>query len=51
MACDETPSTSVIVPCYNAAAYLADAIESILRQDYQADEIIVIDARIPSSES
>jgi glycosyltransferase involved in cell wall biosynthesis len=43
VACDETPSTSVIVPCYNAAAYLADAIESILRQDHQADEIIVID--------
>jgi glycosyltransferase involved in cell wall biosynthesis len=37
------PSTSVIVPCYNAAAYLADAIESILRQNHQADEIIVVD--------
>jgi glycosyltransferase involved in cell wall biosynthesis len=40
---DELPSTSVIVPCYNAAAYLADAIESILDQDHQADEIIVVD--------
>jgi glycosyltransferase involved in cell wall biosynthesis len=36
-------STSVIVPCYNATAYLAHAIESILGQDHQADEIIVID--------
>jgi glycosyltransferase involved in cell wall biosynthesis len=43
MARDELPSTSVIVPCYNAAAYLTDAIESILDQDLQADEIIVID--------
>jgi glycosyltransferase involved in cell wall biosynthesis len=40
---DELPSTNVIVPCYNAAAYLADAIESILDQDHQADEIIVVD--------
>ena len=43
MARDDLPTTSVIVPCYNVAAYLADAIESILRQDHQADEIIVID--------
>jgi glycosyltransferase involved in cell wall biosynthesis len=40
---NELPSTSVIVPCYNAAAYLADAIESILNQDYHSDEIILID--------
>lgn len=43
MAGDEPPSTSVIVPCYNFTAYLAEAIESILRQDHQADEIIVVD--------
>jgi glycosyltransferase involved in cell wall biosynthesis len=40
---DGLPSTSVIVPCYNAAAYLADAIESILDQKHQADEIILVD--------
>jgi glycosyltransferase involved in cell wall biosynthesis len=43
VASDDLPTTSVIVPCYNAAAYLADAIESILLQDRQADEIIVVD--------
>ena len=43
MPADELPSTSVVVPCYNAGAYVSDAIESILRQDHQANEIIVID--------
>jgi glycosyltransferase involved in cell wall biosynthesis len=40
---DKLPTTTVIVPCYNVTAYLAEAIESILQQDHQADEIIVVD--------
>lgn len=38
-----TPTTSVVVPAYNAARYLGDAIESILGQSRPADEIIVVD--------
>ncbi len=34
---------SVVIPAYNAAKYLPDAIESILNQTFQNFEIIVID--------
>jgi glycosyltransferase involved in cell wall biosynthesis len=34
---------SVVVPCYNDGAYLAEAIESALKQTRPADEIIVVD--------
>lgn len=38
-----TPLVSVLLPVYNAEPYLAAAIESILRQDHQRLEVIVID--------
>lgn len=34
---------SVIIPCYNHAAYLSDAINSVIRQTYPHIEIIVVD--------
>ncbi|HUK10393.1 MAG TPA: glycosyltransferase family A protein [Stellaceae bacterium] len=36
-------SSSVIVPCYNAAAYLQCALESIFSQRRRPDEVIVVD--------
>ena len=37
------PLVSVLLPVYNAGPYLADALESILRQDYERLEVIAID--------
>ncbi len=39
----EGPLVSVIIPVYNAAPYLAEAVESVWRQDYRPLEIIVVD--------
>ncbi len=36
------PLVSVIVPAYNAAAFIAAAVESVLAQDYRPLEIIVV---------
>ena len=36
-------SVSVIVPVYNGAAFLADAVESLERQTRPPDEIIIVD--------
>ena len=33
---------SIIIPCYNHAAFLPDAIESALAQDYPDVEVIVV---------
>ena len=36
-------SVSVIIPCWNQARFLADAVESVVRQTYDNTEIIVVD--------
>jgi glycosyltransferase involved in cell wall biosynthesis len=38
-----TERISVIIPVYNCADFLAEAIESVLAQSYPASEIIVVD--------
>ena len=40
---DDTPLVSVLIPAYQAEAYVADAIASVLQQDYPALEILVVD--------
>jgi glycosyltransferase involved in cell wall biosynthesis len=37
------PLVSVVLPVYNGAAFIADAIESILGQTYEPFELIVVD--------
>jgi glycosyltransferase involved in cell wall biosynthesis len=36
-------SISVIIPCYNAEAFLAEAMESVLKQTRPVSEIVVVD--------
>jgi glycosyltransferase involved in cell wall biosynthesis len=40
---DASPLVSVIVPSYNHAAYLRECIDSVLGQDHQRTELIVVD--------
>src|SRR5215211_2892046 len=35
--------TSIVIPCYNAARYLAETLESAFTQTYTPTEIIVVD--------
>jgi glycosyltransferase involved in cell wall biosynthesis len=37
------PLVSVVMPCFNAAPYLAEAMESALRQSYRNVELILVD--------
>ena len=34
---------SVVIPCFNGAAYLKETLESVLAQTYQNFEIVLID--------
>ncbi|MEH6564951.1 MAG: glycosyltransferase family A protein [Halopseudomonas sp.] len=46
MAADEAvadPLVSVVVPCYNYAAYVGDTLRSVLAQEYANFELVVVD--------
>jgi glycosyltransferase involved in cell wall biosynthesis len=40
---DTAPLASVVIPAYNAGAYLEEAIRSVLEQEYRPLEVIVVD--------
>ena len=42
-AAEAGPRVSVVIPCYNATAFLADAVASARAQSYPVAEVIVID--------
>ncbi len=37
------PHISIIIPVYNGAQYIAEALESVFQQDYASYEVIVVD--------
>ncbi len=38
------PTISIVTPCYNAAAFLERALQSVATQDYPNVEHVVVDA-------
>ena len=38
----DLPPVTVVIPAYNLALYLADAVESVLRQSYRGPVSVVI---------
>jgi len=46
---DKAPLTSIVIPCYNQAHFLPEAIESALSQTHRPVEVIVVDDGSPDN--
>jgi glycosyltransferase involved in cell wall biosynthesis len=43
------PKVSVVIPCYNAAGFIGDALDSILAQSYGDHEVLVVNDGSPDT--
>lgn len=46
----ESPAVSVIVPCYNVACYVAEALDSVMRQTFTDYECVVVNDGSPDAD-
>ena len=37
------PLVTVVIPCYNAEAFIWDCVSSVIKQDYDQIEIIIVE--------